>query len=74
MELSTILWITLIIYTIVMSLAFLFKVQWLYMIVGLLWFIPLIELTEYSIWFSIIAVTMIIVHFMLGLTSENEEF
>lgn len=72
MTTNSLLWITLIFYMIIMSFGFVFKIKWLYIIAGLLWFIPLIEIQ--NTWLVIVSAVMIITHFMLGLKEENDDF
>lgn len=72
METNMLLYITLIIYLMVMTFGYLFNIKWLYMIAGILWLIPLTEIENTFI--IIISAVMIIVHFMLGLTNDKEDF
>jgi len=67
---TTLLYISLIIYITVMMFAYLFKIKWLYILAGLIWFIPLAEINNMFI--MIISITMLIAHFMLGLTSNDD--
>ncbi len=67
-----ILYIALIIYVMIMAFAFAFKIKWLYILAGVVWFIPLTEVN--NIFVSTICITMIITHFMLGFKNENDDF
>lgn len=69
MESEMLLYITLILYLMVLTFGYLFKFKWLMMLVGLLWFIPIIEIDNMFI--RLIGVIMIIVHVSLGLTNSD---
>jgi hypothetical protein len=64
------LYIALVIYIIIMVLATLFKFKYLYMVAGLLWLIPLVELD--NAWIKLVSVIVFIVHIILGLYSTEE--
>ena len=64
------LYIALVIYIIIMVLATLFKFKYLYMVAGLLWLIPLVELD--NAWIKLVSVIIFIVHIILGLYSTEE--
>ena len=70
METNMLLYIALIIYIIIMVLATLFKFKYLYMVAGLLWLIPLVELD--NAWIKLVSVIIFIVHIILGLYSTEE--
>ena len=72
METNVLLYISLIIYFLVIGFGVIFKIKWLYMIAGLLWFIPLLEIENNFI--KIVSVVMMLVHFMLGFKNDNEDF
>ena len=72
MDVNMLLYIAFIIYIITMILASVFKIRWLYMLAGLVWFIPLSEIN--NLWITIISVVLILVHFTLGLTTDKEDF
>ena len=72
MTINMLLYITLILYVLVLGLAITFNIKWLLIIAGLLWFIPLTEISNTFI--IIISITMIIVHFMLGIKEEKDDF
>ena len=55
----------------VMATAFLFRVQWLLVLAGLLWFIPLFEVD--NIFLQIIFVAMFFVHAILGFGVGKKE-
>ena len=70
METNMLLYIALVIYIIIMVLATLFKFKYLYMVAGLLWLIPLVELD--NAWIKLVSVIIFIVHIILGLYSTEE--
>ena len=70
METNMLLYIALVIYIIIMVLATLFKFKYLYMVAGLLWLIPLVELD--NAWIKLVSVIVFIVHIILGLYSTEE--
>jgi|AntAceMinimDraft_18_1070375.scaffolds.fasta_scaffold551793_1 hypothetical protein len=70
MDVNTLLYIAFIIYIMVMVFGYMFKFQWLYMIAGFLWFIPLTQIDNGFI--ILISAIMIIVHFILGLASNEK--
>lgn len=72
MTTNTLLFISLIIYFIIMAFGLVFKIKWLYILAGLVWFIPLLEID--NAWLKIVSVVMILTHFMLGLKNENDDF
>jgi len=51
-------------------MAYLFNIKWLYMIAGLLWFIPITQIDNMFI--IIISSVMLLVHGMLGFYEKNE--
>jgi len=73
MDTNTLLYISFVIYLMVMTLGYLFKVKWLYILAGLLWFIPITNIE--NVFLILISVIMLLAHLMLGLTQdEREEF
>lgn len=72
MDTNTLLYIAFIIYIMTMIIATVFKIRWLYMLAGIIWFIPMSEID--NLWITIISIVLIIVHFMLGMTGEKEDF
>ena len=72
MDTNMLLYIAFIIYIITMILATVFRIRWLYMLAGIVWFIPISEIN--NLWITIISVVLILVHFTLGLTTEKEDF
>lgn len=71
METNTLLYIAFIIYIVIMVFGYLFKINWIYIIAGMLWFIPIIEIENMFI--ILISVIMIIAHGILGFTLKNDE-
>ena len=68
-----ILWIALTIYAIVMTCGFVFKIQWLFMVAGLLWFIP-ITLID-NLFIVSVSSVMVLAHAVLTfLQREKGEF
>lgn len=70
METNTLLYITFIIYLIIMITGTMFKIKWLYMIAGLLWFIPITQID--NVFIVLISAVMLIVHGMLGFYEPKE--
>lgn len=70
METNTLLYISFIIYIIIMTFGYLFKIRWLYLIAGLLWFIPITQIDNMFI--IIISSIMIIAHGILGFYPSEE--
>lgn len=70
MDVNTLLYISLLIYTVVMLLGFLFNIKWLYMVAGLLWFIPITQID--NLFIVLISSVMILVHGMLGFYEKKE--
>ena len=70
MDTNMLLYIGLIIYIIIMVLATLFKFKFLYMVAGLLWFIPLVEID--NSWIKLVSVIIFLVHILIGLYNPNE--
>jgi len=65
-----ILWIALIIYLILMVIAFIFDVKWLYAVAGLLFFIPITQISEPFI--VSVSVVAVLTHAVLGLYEKQE--
>jgi hypothetical protein len=73
MSLNMLLYITFLIYIITMTLGFIFKAKWVFMIAGILWFIPLIEID--NVFLKLISITLMITHFAMGLVGkEGDDF
>ena len=70
METNMLLYIALIIYIIIMVLGTVFKFKYLYMVAGLLWFIPLIEID--NAWIKLVSVIVFLIHALIGLYNPNE--
>ena len=71
MDVNNLLYITLLIYFLVMTFGYLFRIKWLFMIAGFLWFIPIFEIDNTFI--KLISVVMFLVHIMLGFYEPKEE-
>ena len=71
MTLNMLLYITFILYLMVMTFGFVFKINWIFMIAGLLWFVPIIEVDNMFI--KLVAVTMLIVHGILGFYEKGDD-
>ena len=69
METTTLLYITLIIYLIIMIFAYMFNIRWLYFIGGLLWFVPVTQLD--NAFLVLISVIMVLAHGILGFYSPK---
>ena len=70
MSINELLYISFIIYLMIMTFATLFKFKMLYMLAGLLWFIPVIQIDD--IFITLVSAIMIIIHFILGLYEPKE--
>jgi len=71
MTLNMLLYITFILYIMIMVFGFVFKINWIFMIAGLLWFVPIIEVDNMFI--KLVAVTMLIVHGILGFYEKGDD-
>ena len=71
MTTEMILYIALIMYVLIISFSFTFKMKWLIIVAGLIWFIP-ITLIDNGI-LQIISAIMMLGHFVLGFSNEKEE-
>ena len=73
MDLNMLLYIAFIMYIMIMVFSYFFRVKWLLMISGLLWFIPVFEIS--NVWVTLVSVIMILAHFILGfIDSESGGF
>jgi len=70
MSINEILYIALILYLIVMIVGYIFEVKWLYLIAGLLWFIPITQID--NIFIVMVSAVMLVVHGMLVLFEKKE--
>lgn len=70
METNQLLYFALIIYIIIMAVATLFRVRWLYMVAGLLWFIPIVEIDNATI--KIVASAFFLTHAILAFYNKDE--
>ena len=64
MDTNMLLYISLILYLMIMGFAIFFKIKWLLMLAGLLWFIPILEID--NLFIVLISSIMLIVHGILG--------
>jgi hypothetical protein len=71
MDTNMLLYVAFIIYIMIMIFGFVFKVKQLFMIAGLLWFIPMFEIS--NTWITIVAVAMLLMHGLLGFYEPREE-
>lgn len=71
MNSNMLMYISLILYALLMAIGFLFRTQWIFMIAGLLWFIPIVEIDNTFI--RIIAISMILFHAILGFGIGKKE-
>lgn len=71
MDTNLLLYITLMIYVLIMGISLMFNIKWLLMVVGILWFVPMIEIDNMFI--TLISAIMIIVHGLLGLYEKKDE-
>ena len=69
MSINMLLYISFLIYITTMVLGFVFKAKWIFMIAGILWFIPLIEID--NIFIKVISISLMITHFAMGLVGKN---
>lgn len=69
MDTNMLLYISFILYIVVMVIATLFKIRWIYAIAGLFWFIPIFEIDNMFI--VIISASMLLVHFLLAFYSQK---
>lgn len=67
-----VLYIALVIYILVMGFAITFRIKWVIMIAGLLWFVPIFIVPNTFI--TIVSVTMLSGHALLGITGETDDF
>lgn len=73
LDLNMLLYITLLIYIMVMAFAYMFKFNYLYILGGLLWFIPITQID--NMFLILVSVIMVISHFILGfMDNEEREF
>lgn len=70
MAITELLWIALIIYFIIMFIAYKFELKWLFLVGGLLWFIPITQIDNSFI--ILVSSVMILVHGVLGLYEKKE--
>jgi len=70
MESNELLYIAFIIYLMIMTFGYLFKFKLLYILAGLIWFIPVMEID--NIFIQLISVVMIITHFIFGFYESKE--
>lgn len=71
MDSNMLLYISFIIYLIIMVIGFAFNVKWIFVIAALMWFIPLTEIDNSII--QIISAGMILFHAVLGLAKGKED-
>ena len=69
-NLEMLLYISFIIYIMVIALAFIFKVKWLFMVGALLWFIPLVEID--NIFIKTVSVIMVLAHGVMTFYEPSE--
>lgn len=67
---TSLLWITIIIYIVMIATGFFFKIKWILMFAGLLWFIPIFEVNNMFI--TIVSSIMILFHGILGFYESKE--
>jgi len=68
-----ILWIALIVYIMIMFFAYFFKIKWLMMLAGFLWFVPLSHVDDTFI--ELTSIGMFLSHgFLLLYKKDEEEF
>ena len=72
MTINELLIITLIIYLIIIFIAYFLNVKWLYMVAGLLWFVPITQVDNPFI--IAVSVAMVLTHGVLFTTNKKEEF
>jgi len=70
MTINELLYIAFILYLMIMTFGYLFKIKWLFMLAGLLWFIPIIEVDNAFI--VLVSSVMIIAHGILGFYEPKE--
>lgn len=70
MDTNTLLYISFIIYLMIMIFGFVFKIKWLFMVAGLVWFIPIFEIPNMFI--VLVSSIMIVSHGLLGFYTPSE--
>ena len=64
------LYVTFVMYIVILVFAYLFDIKWLLMIVGLLWLIPIFEIN--NVFIVLVSSVMILAHFMLGFYEKKD--
>ena len=70
MSVEMTLYITLIIYSIMNVIGYMFDMKFLYFLSGILWFVP-ITLID-NLWVVLASVIMLIMQFIIGMTDNSE--
>ncbi len=70
MDINNLLYIAFIIYIMIMILGFVFKAKYLFMLAGIIWFIPMIEID--NVFIRVISIALLITHFAMGLVGKGE--
>ena len=70
MSINELLYISLVLYTIIMIFGYIFNIKWLYLIAGLLWFVPIMQIDNMFI--VLVSIVMLLAHGILVLYDKNE--
>ena len=70
MDTNLLLYITLVIYVIIIVFGLFFSIKWLIVLAGLLWFIPIIEIDNMFI--ILLSVIMLLAHGVLLFSGDKE--
>jgi len=70
MSVNELLYIALVLYTLVMVMGYIFHIKWLYLIAGLLWFIPITQIE--NVFIVLVSIVMLIAHGLLILLDKTE--
>jgi len=70
MDTNLLLYITLVIYVIIISFGLFFNIKWLIVLAGLLWFIPIIEIDNMFI--ILLSAIMLLAHGVLLFSGDKE--
>ena len=69
MSVNEVLYIGFIIYLIMLVMSYLLKNKYIFLLSGLIWFIPIFEVDNTFI--KLVSVIMLIMHFMIGMVEDN---
>lgn len=67
-----ILYIALAMYVLIIVFSLHFKMTWLLMLAGLLWFIPILLVPD--TWIVLLSAVMVVAHMVIGFTGKDDDF